>query len=106
MDSDISNRVADVAASFQQAAIDVLVAKTERAAREFKAKSIMLSGGVAANSALRKALSVISHKLSVNFFAPPMNLNTDNAAIIGAAGYLAYLRKENLPITAQGNLTL
>jgi len=97
---------ADISASFQAAAIDVLVAKTERAAREFKAKSIMLSGGVAANSALREKLSVVSRKLSVNFFAPRMSLNTDNAAIIGAAGYIACLCKERLPLSADGNLNL
>ncbi|MFH1161763.1 MAG: tRNA (adenosine(37)-N6)-threonylcarbamoyltransferase complex transferase subunit TsaD [Candidatus Jorgensenbacteria bacterium] len=97
---------ANIAASFQQAAIDVLAAKTERAAREYKARSIMLSGGVAANSALREELLVVSRKLSVDFFAPPMNLNTDNAAIIGAAGYIAYLRKEKLPLVANGNLNL
>jgi N6-L-threonylcarbamoyladenine synthase len=96
----------DMAASFQQAAVDVLVAKTERAARAYKAKSIMLSGGVAANTALREALSGVSRKLHARFFAPPMSLNTDNAAIIGAAGYLAHLRKEELPLEANGNLNL
>ncbi|MFH1193259.1 MAG: tRNA (adenosine(37)-N6)-threonylcarbamoyltransferase complex transferase subunit TsaD [Candidatus Jorgensenbacteria bacterium] len=96
----------DIAASFQQAAIDVLVAKTERAAREFKAKSIMLSGGVAANSALRLALLTTSNKLQIKFFAPPMSLNTDNAVIIGAAAYIAHLQKEELPLEANGNLNL
>ncbi|MCX6797036.1 MAG: tRNA (adenosine(37)-N6)-threonylcarbamoyltransferase complex transferase subunit TsaD, partial [Candidatus Doudnabacteria bacterium] len=57
------NDIADVCASFQQAAVDVLVSKTLRAAKEFKAKSISLSGGVAANALLRKELKAISYKL-------------------------------------------
>lgn len=97
---------ADVAASFQQAAIDALVAKTERGAREYQARSIMLSGGVAANQALREALKVKSSVLKARFFAPPMNLNTDNAAIIGAAGYLQALRGRRRVFRAQGNLNL
>ncbi len=97
---------ANIAASFQQAAIDVLVTKTARAVNEFGAKSIMLSGGVAANAALRSALQASGQKLEVNFFAPPASLNTDNAAVIGAAGYIAYLQKEALPLSADGNLNL
>jgi N6-L-threonylcarbamoyladenine synthase len=97
---------ADVAASFQQAAIDVLIHKTIRAAKEYKVKSIMLAGGVAANKLLRKQLSVISYQLSVNFFAPAMKFNTDNAAMIAAAAYINYLRKKNREIRAQANLNL
>jgi len=82
---------ANLCASFQQAVIDVLVSKTLRAANEFKAKSISLSGGVAANSALRDALSVICNKLSVKFFVPPKNLCTDNAEMVGlAAGFMLH----------------
>jgi len=98
--------IPDIAASFQQAAIDVLVAKIVRAAKEFHAKSIMLSGGVAANKELRHRLSVISRQLSVNFFAPPMKYNTDNAAMIAAAAYINYLNKKNRRPTAQSNLNL
>lgn len=74
---------ADVCASFQQAVVDVLVAKTLRAAREYKARSISLSGGVAANEALRKQLIVNCKLLKVKFFVPPKNLCTDNAEMIG-----------------------
>jgi N6-L-threonylcarbamoyladenine synthase len=97
---------ADVAASFQRAATDVLVAKTARAVREFGAKSIMLSGGVAANSSLRETLQTASRKLKVKFFVPPMDFNTDNAVMIAAAAYIQNLRKKKRAIRAQSNLNL
>ncbi|KKT92228.1 MAG: putative tRNA threonylcarbamoyladenosine biosynthesis protein Gcp [Candidatus Jorgensenbacteria bacterium GW2011_GWA2_45_13] len=105
---------ADVAASFQEAALDVLVKKTERAVKEFGAKSILLSGGVAANSRLRELLKTSTqggsasgeknYKLKTVFIAPPMDFNTDNAVMIGVAGYMSMLRKKNRRITAQGNM--
>jgi len=94
----------DVAASFQEAALDVLVKKTERAAREYGARSIFLSGGVAANKELRRKLQVISQKLQVSFLAPPMNFNTDNAVMIAVAGYMSILRKKNRKFIADGNM--
>lgn len=97
---------ADVAASFQTAAIDVLTAKTARAVRKFEARTVLLSGGVAANRALRKKLSAMSRKLSVSFIAPPFRYNTDNAAMIGVAGYFAHLRKARYPLRANGTLSL
>lgn len=95
---------ADVAASFQRAAVDVLVAKTTRAAKEFKAKSIMLSGGVAANQALRKALAAESRKLKANFFVPDFKYNTDNAVMIAVAAYMRKLQKKKLQLKSQPNL--
>ncbi|KKU15240.1 MAG: putative tRNA threonylcarbamoyladenosine biosynthesis protein Gcp [Parcubacteria group bacterium GW2011_GWB1_45_9] len=97
---------ADIAASFQQAAIDVLVAKTMNAAKEYKAKSVMLCGGVAANKALRKELKIQSLKFKADFYAPEFALNTDNAAMIAAAGYVSFLKKKKLRLTAQSNLSL
>ncbi len=96
----------NVAASFQAAAIETLVTKTIRAAREFDAKSIMLSGGVASNAALRHELKIKCQKLNVNFFVPPKKFNTDNAVMIAVAAYINYLRKKNLPIRARGSLNL
>lgn len=96
----------DVAASFERAAIDVLVKKTIRAAREKKAKSVLLSGGVAANKHLRKALMEACKKEKISFFAPSMKFNTDNASMIGVAGHMAILRKKKLPIRANGNLSI
>jgi len=96
----------DIAASFQQAVLDVLVGKTIRAVREFGAKSVMLSGGVAANQALREMLNAECGKWNVNFFTPPASLNTDNAAMIGMAGYIRFLQKKKLRLVAQPNLSL
>ncbi|MEK7554833.1 MAG: carbamoyltransferase N-terminal domain-containing protein, partial [Patescibacteria group bacterium] len=97
---------ADVAASFERAATEVLVYKTERAAREFGAESILLSGGVAANKWLRKKLKATSDKLKIDFFVPPFEYNTDNAAMIGAAAYAAELREKKYRMVAKANLTL
>ncbi|MBI5530828.1 MAG: tRNA (adenosine(37)-N6)-threonylcarbamoyltransferase complex transferase subunit TsaD [Candidatus Doudnabacteria bacterium] len=79
----------DISASFQAAAVDVLVQKTMRAAKEFKAKSVSLSGGVSANRLLRSELETMSNKLGIKFFVPPFNLCTDNAEMIGIAAAFA-----------------
>jgi len=97
---------ADIAASFQAAALEPLVKKAERAVREFGAKSLILSGGVAANKELRNALQATSYKLQANFFAPPMDFNTDNAMMIAAAGYINLLQKKNRRLSANGNLSI
>ncbi|TSC83200.1 MAG: tRNA N6-adenosine threonylcarbamoyltransferase [Parcubacteria group bacterium Gr01-1014_19] len=96
----------DLCASFQQSVIDVLVGKTIRAAREFGAQSILLSGGVAANKTLRGALADAAKKERMEFFVPPFEYNTDNAAMIASAVYLAQLRKKKYPLRANSNLGL
>lgn len=76
---------ADICASFQQAAVDVLVAKTIKAAKHYKAKTIMLSGGVAANKLLRETLRLKAISYNLGFLVPDFNLCTDNATMIAAA---------------------
>ncbi len=80
--------VADLAASFQAAVVDVLAAKTVRAAREFGAREILVAGGVSANRALRQALQS-QQEFPVNI--PSLSLCTDNAAMIAAAGYFRFV---------------
>ncbi len=74
----------------QQAIIDVLIEKTIRAAREYRAKTVILAGGVAANKKLRSQFKVQSSSLNTNFLVPPKNLCTDNAAMIALAGHLRH----------------
>lgn len=97
---------AEVAASFQNAAIDVLVAKTLRAAKEHGAKSILLSGGVAANKALRQALEKEAKKIGAKFFAADFIYNTDNAVMIAVAAYINYLKKKKYSLIARGDMNI
>ncbi|MEG1501872.1 MAG: tRNA (adenosine(37)-N6)-threonylcarbamoyltransferase complex transferase subunit TsaD [Synergistaceae bacterium] len=82
----------DLCASFQKAAINSLICKIQLAMVQTQVTSLTLSGGVAANSALRKELTLLSEKLNWNLFLPPKDMCTDNAAMIAAAGYCAYKR--------------
>ncbi len=79
--------VHDLAASFQQAVIEVLVKKTLRAARDFGAKEILVAGGVSANRPLRQAFRA-QEEFPVHI--PPLSLCTDNAAMIASAGYYRF----------------
>jgi tRNA N6-adenosine threonylcarbamoyltransferase len=78
---------ADVAASFQEAVVDVLVTKARRAAREVGAKGLCLGGGVAANSALRARFAAACDEDGIRAFVPSRSMCTDNAAMIAAAGW-------------------
>jgi N6-L-threonylcarbamoyladenine synthase len=98
--------VADIAASFQEAAVDVLAQKTARAAREFGARSILLSGGVAANAAIRERLKAEGAALGIPCIVPPITFNTDNATMIAAAAYIEHLRKKNHRLIASGTMTV
>ena len=78
---------ADVAASFQEAVVDVLVAKARRAARDIGAKGMCLGGGVAANSLLRERFLDACVKEGLHGFLPSRAMCTDNAAMVAAAGW-------------------
>lgn len=81
---DISN--ADIAASFQEAVVDVLVTKTLRAGHKVGARTLCLGGGVAANSRLRERFAQAADEAGFNALVPDRSYCTDNAAMIGAAG--------------------
>lgn len=79
--------VANLAASFQAAVVDALMTKTMKAAERYKARSILVVGGVSANKSLRESVQMRS---GVPVFIPPIQFCTDNAAMIASAGYYRY----------------
>jgi N6-L-threonylcarbamoyladenine synthase len=99
-----------MAFEIQQAIIDVLIHKTIKAVKEYKAKTIILGGGVAANEELRKQFKsvIIKQRLKINFLVPPKNLCTDNGAMIAAAGYYQWLKNKTKKwnMKADANLRL
>lgn len=86
--------VNEICYEFQKAAIDVLVQKTMRAAKEFRVKSILLSGGVSANSLLRSDLNRTATEAGLKYFQPPMEYTGDNAVMIAVAGYMKMKSKK------------
>jgi N6-L-threonylcarbamoyladenine synthase len=84
--------LADIAASFQEAVVDVLVAKTLRAADEKEIAAISVTGGVSANSRLREVFREAGEKRGLAVFFPELSLCTDNAAMTAAAGYAKIMR--------------
>jgi N6-L-threonylcarbamoyladenine synthase len=92
VDSMSRQEIADIAASFQSAVIDVLVKKTKRAAKKIGAKTILLGGGVAANSNLRTALQDIcdSYTPPIKLLIAPKQYCTDNAVMVASLGYYKF----------------
>lgn len=80
-----------VAAGFQQSVIEVLTAKTVRAAKQYDVKQVIAAGGVAANKGLRASLDAAFEQENIPFFVPPISFCTDNAAMIAAAGTPMYM---------------
>ena len=100
------NFKANVSASFQEAVFDVLIKKALRAVLNFKAKSIMISGGVASNKTLRKKFKEVCKKHHLLFFAPRFGYNTDNAGIIGIASFFQILKNKNYKLKGAGDLNI
>jgi len=82
-----ASEVADIAASFQRTVVDAWLDRTFEAARWLDARSIGIAGGVSANSRLRAEAEARGAKHGIPVFIPPIALSTDNAAMIGAAGF-------------------
>ncbi|MCE1247511.1 MAG: tRNA (adenosine(37)-N6)-threonylcarbamoyltransferase complex transferase subunit TsaD [Firmicutes bacterium] len=101
-------RVEDIAAGFQEAAVDVLVKKTVNAAKKFNVKDILLAGGVARNSRLREKMAEKAGRKGIKVHLPSPILCTDNAAMIATAGYFLYKRGivSDLGLDALPNLPL
>ncbi len=99
---------ADVAASFQEAVVDVLVDKSLMALQNYNLQTLVLAGGVAANSRLRTRLKAATEAAGSALYAPSLKLCTDNAAMIGCAAYYVGNTKKSadLALNAQPSLAL
>lgn len=99
---------ADVAASFQKAVTDVLVEHSLHAVQEYGFHKFAIAGGVASNSALRAAFEAECMKRKITFYHPSPILCTDNAAMIGSAGYYEYVKgvRSGYDLNAVPNLKL
>lgn len=82
--------IADVAASFQEAVVDVLVGKIALAARMYPVRCVLIGGGVASNSRLRQRLKDKSEEMGIPVYYPPFRLCTDNAAMVAGLAYIKY----------------
>jgi N6-L-threonylcarbamoyladenine synthase len=98
----------DLAASFQETVVEMLIRPTLAAARELNVSTIVLTGGVAANSRLRERLAQAAAEEGRQLFAPSLKYCTDNAAMIAMAGSWRLLRgeRDSLDIDAEANLPL
>lgn len=96
-------RKADLARSFENRVVDVLSKKTIRALHEYNVKNLVIAGGVSANRWLRDKLTELCEKDNFNLIIPEMKYCTDNAAMIGVAGYFAYNlgRRADLTLNAK-----
>lgn len=98
----------DLIASFQRAVVDDLVARTLGAAEQYAVRTVLVSGGVAANSELRRSFEGEAARRQLGVYFPSRALSTDNAAMIAAAGYARFRsgERENAMLNAEANLPL
>ena len=99
---------ADIAASFQQAVVDVLVDNAIRAAKDYHMDRLAIAGGVASNGALRAAMEAACEKEGIRFYRPSPIFCTDNAAMIGVAAFYEYQKgtRHGWDLNAVPNLKL
>ena len=99
---------ADIAASFQHSVVDILVHKTVKAVKDRGYGCVVLSGGVSANSALRKVMEERCDQEGLRLYYPPLGLCTDNAAMIGSCAYYRYIEghTSDMHLNAKPNLKI
>jgi len=107
-EKDVPPIMIDRVASFQRTIVGILVRSLQRGLREYRPQSILLSGGVAANSELRSAVQDFCAEQELKAYIPPLRLTTDNAAMIAAAGHDHFQRQElaDLNLNAEASLQL
>jgi len=98
----------NLATSFQTVAVESVINKTRKAVKDKNIKSLIVAGGVAANQGLRSEIEKLGQELHVQISIPPMKYCTDNATMIAAAGYYAYLdgRRADLTLNSTSSATL
>lgn len=99
---------ADLACSFQNRVVEILSKKTMRAIEKYNVKSLIVAGGVAANSGIREKLQELCNEKEIDLTIPELRYCTDNATMIAAAGYYAYKlgRRANIDLKAKANTSL
>ncbi len=90
--ADVPRELRDLAASFQRAVVTALLRRFEELARRERPASLLLTGGVAANTLLRHETALLAERLGLPLYLPPLSLSTDNAAMIAAAGFVNFRR--------------
>jgi N6-L-threonylcarbamoyladenine synthase len=105
---DVPGEIRDLVASFQRAVVAALVRGLERGAKAHRPRSLIVTGGVAANSRLRHESAAAADRLGLPLFVPPLSLTTDNAAMIAAAGFVNLRRgiQAGWDLNAEPNLAL
>ena len=96
----------DVATSFQNSVVEVLVGKTMSAIKEYKVDQLVVAGGVAANKGLRKVLAQECEREQIELKIPPLNLCTDNAAMIGSVAHYLYVNGKTADMKLNGKSSL
>ncbi len=100
-----SREIADIAASFQAAVVEVLVKKTKRAADFALAKTVLMAGGVAANTSLREQMQKMCSENKLELLIAPKKLCTDNAVMVASLAYHKYLAEDFAPLTLEVSAT-
>ena len=99
---------ADLCASFEKVTTEMLIQNVEKAIEETGLKTVVLAGGVSANSYIRKQFQNLENELKIKVYYPELKLCTDNAAMIASAGYYDYMagKRSDLSLNAVPNLKL